>query len=137
MGLTDDPIGFNDLFSAVSGSQPHRYLSHIHRIAFACGLHRNRQFSKGLRVARDGMTLPMVKEDGPVLVTHAEQRHGAMDVRIVTSHNVAGGHIDDVLTLVGQKAPDRVVLQAEGRPAGEEDAVLECVSQAERASQSP
>jgi hypothetical protein len=56
------------------------------------------------------MALSVIKEDSCVLVTHAEESHGAMDVRVIASNNMTRGHINDVLTLVGEKAFDRILL---------------------------
>lgn len=47
-----------------------------------------------------------------------------MDVGVVASDDVTGGHVDDVLALVGKEASDFIPLEAEGRPAGKEDAIL-------------
>lgn len=47
-----------------------------------------------------------------------------MDVGVVAADNVTGGHVDDVLTLVGEKASDLLPFEAEGGPAGKEDAIL-------------
>jgi hypothetical protein len=67
----------------------------------------------------------MIEQHSRVLVTHAVERHGAVDIRVVAADNVAGRNVDIVLTLVSQQADDAVVLvQLDGWPAGEEDAAL-------------
>jgi hypothetical protein len=48
------------------------------------------------------VTLAVIKEDRGILVTHAVERHGALDVWIVASDDMARGNIDDVLALVCQ-----------------------------------
>lgn len=89
---------------------PSHYLSHPLSdaccIAFASALHRNSQFRQSLRVARNGMPLSVIKEDGRVLITHAKKGHGAVDVWIVASNNVTCRHINNVLALIGEEASD-------------------------------
>jgi hypothetical protein len=70
------------------------------------------------------MPLSVVKEDGGVLITHAEKSHSSVDVGVVAAHDVTSRHIDDVLALVGKEASDLISLETEGRPAGEEDPIL-------------
>lgn len=74
------------------------------------------------------MSLSVIKQNGRVLVAHAEQRHGAMDVGVVAPHDVTSRHINDVLTLVSQQASDRIALQPQGGPASKENTVLRNVS---------
>jgi hypothetical protein len=68
----------------------------------------------------------VIEQHCRVLVTHAVERHGAVDVRVVAADNVAGRNINVVIALVCQQADNAIVLvQLDGWPAGEEDAALE------------
>lgn len=67
----------------------------------------------------------MVKHQSGVFIAHAVERHGAVDVRVVAADDVARGHVDDVLALVGQEALYRAAVEADRRPSGEEDSILD------------
>ena len=70
------------------------------------------------------MSLAVVKQRRGVLIAHTVQSHGSVDVRIVTTHNVAGGNIDHVFTLIGQQTSGSVALDGDRGPSGEKDSIL-------------
>lgn len=50
------------------------------------------------------MALAMIEERSRVFVAHAEQRHGTVDVGVVTAYNMASRNVDGILALICQQA---------------------------------
>ena len=71
------------------------------------------------------MSLAMVEQRCRILVTHAKECHGSMDVRVLGAHNVACGYVDDVLTLICKKGFYEAVMNAKWRPPRKEDSILQ------------
>lgn len=76
-------------------------------------------------VARKRVPLSVVEQLGRVLVAHAEEGHGAVNVGVVAADYVAGGNVDEVLALVGEQTMHLVVVvESHRRPPGEKDCIL-------------
>lgn len=93
---TTPPSQWSDIFSFVSDLD--------YRIS-----DRRSQLPDCSRIARQGVTLSVIKEDRCIFITHAVERHGTLDVWIIASDDMASGNINDILTLVCQQTFDAIL----------------------------
>lgn len=70
------------------------------------------------------MTLAMVKQGRRLIIAHAKQRHGPVDIRIVTANDMACGNVDKVFTLIRKDAFHVSVDETQRGPPRKEDGML-------------
>jgi hypothetical protein len=71
------------------------------------------------------MSFTMVKENRTVIIAHAKQGYGAVDMRVFGTNNVAGRYVDNVLTLIGEHDLHGVIVEANRWSTAEEDGILQ------------
>lgn len=70
------------------------------------------------------MSLAMVKQGRRLIIAHAKQRHGPVNIRIVTADDMACGNVDKVFTLIHKDAFHASVDETHRGPARKEDGML-------------
>lgn len=86
------------------------------------------QLLDSCRISRNRVPLPMIEQYRRIIITHTEQCHRPMNIRIITTNDVACGNIDQILTLIRKDAFHIVIDETKRGPPRKEDGMLNCVS---------
>lgn len=90
------------------------------RPLFHCSFDSRAQLFYRAGISGHRVALSVVEQDGRILVAHAVERHGAVNIGVVAADDVASRNVNQVFALVGKEALDGVVLDLDRRPTGKE-----------------